>query len=404
MTTAQRPDPGILTQDAPAPPSGGGATREAAAAEPAGVPDPRPPFAHWWRRVAASLLDGWVVATVTFLCGGPFDTSWGANITGKPRVQAPTAVWWVCVAVLLVLQAYTGATPGKRAMGISIVREVDGRPLGLLRTIGREVAHFVDMLCLIGYLRPLWHRRRRTFADSLASSDALLTRAPRPHRAVEWLAAHRVRLLPGAVATALAGAVCTVAVLALPVTRTTGTGADATCQGDPSIQASATGGAVLGDIGPTADGGWTESTTGVDVQWLHSPTPRLLEARLITGGWTSERRLGIERRRTEREEPQLWWAYGGPVRSLTAVLGPARADADALPDEARSVHVRVAVDMFGDVGEASSDGGSVRVVAVEPGIVGVTFVPDEPLVTDEDFAWRAAVEPAAGTVTTCGLG
>jgi hypothetical protein len=86
------------------------------------------------------------------------------------------------------------------------------------------------------------------------------------------------------------------------------------------------------------------------------------------------------------------------------VLGPARADADALPDEARSVHVRVAVDMFGDVGEASSDGGSVRVVAVEPGIVGVTFVPDEPLVTDEDFAWRAAVEPAAGTVTTCGLG
>ncbi len=93
---------------------------------------------------------------------------------------------WVVSVVLLVLvmQSYLGVTPGKLVMGIAVVREGDARPIGMVRTMLRWLAHVLDSILLIGYLRPLWNAQRKTFADSIMETVVLDTRRPRRHRFV----------------------------------------------------------------------------------------------------------------------------------------------------------------------------------------------------------------------------
>lgn len=136
-----------------------------------------PRYAWWWARVVAYLLDGAVLGAVTFLAfavhpvpapsaapmfgsGVPAGTVAAASWTSSPVVVAT-------VLVLALMQAYLGSTPGKLVVGIAVVRDVDGRPAGFARTVGRWFAHLLDAILCIGYLRAAWNPERRTFADSL---------------------------------------------------------------------------------------------------------------------------------------------------------------------------------------------------------------------------------------------
>lgn len=153
-----------------------------------------PRFAHWGRRVVATLLDAGLLALLTWVAFPvqPVAPPTPVPLTG-PSTQAtitpgPTADVWTssplvigAVVVGLLMQAYLGSTPGKLVAGIALVRADDHRPVGLLRMLGREVMHLVDLLLLIGYLRPVGHRRRQTFADSIAATVVLRTRAPLPY-------------------------------------------------------------------------------------------------------------------------------------------------------------------------------------------------------------------------------
>jgi uncharacterized RDD family membrane protein YckC len=57
-----------------------------------------------------------------------------------------------------------------------VVSEKDGRPIGFLMSIVRQIAHLVDsLICYIGYLFPLWDRKRQTIADKIVSTVCLPT-------------------------------------------------------------------------------------------------------------------------------------------------------------------------------------------------------------------------------------
>ena len=168
--------------------------------------------ASWLRRVVALLLDWAVLAFATFLILGnvgsfppvPFYTVDG--LTHWPRVG--TWPWWGVVALIasyVLLQAYTGRTPGKAAVAISVVDDTSGRPVGLLRTVARWILHLFDAILCIGYLRPLWHAEGRTFADS----------------GVRSLVVHR----PAERATAVSLAATTVCVVAVAAVVTSSMGA-----------------------------------------------------------------------------------------------------------------------------------------------------------------------------------
>ncbi|MCA5894222.1 RDD family protein [Isoptericola sp. NEAU-Y5] len=174
--------------------------------------------AAWGRRVLATLLDSAVVSSATFLAvgGGP-----GLVVApGLPfDVGDGREAGWAGATLLLLLaiQAYTGMTPGKRVVGISVVDDESGRPVGLWRTLVRWVAHLLDALLLIGYLRPLWHRERRTFADSMLHTVVRSTTTPRPHSWVTNLRRSRDARAPRLrwprwVARYAAISLCTVAV------------------------------------------------------------------------------------------------------------------------------------------------------------------------------------------------
>lgn len=186
-------------------------------------------YASWGRRVIASALDGSLGGAVTFLTLGPstpfvpfLGTQLGPTTAqlGRTWVDSGWVVGVVVVGVLM--QAYLGATPGKLVVGIAVVGD-DQRPVGLVRTLVRSLAHVVDGFLLFGYARPLWHAQRRTFADSIMSTRVLRTRRPWPHR---WLDRGTAPAAPGPLqpeapaapswwpaATALSAVACTGGVL-----------------------------------------------------------------------------------------------------------------------------------------------------------------------------------------------
>jgi Mce-associated membrane protein len=180
------------------------------------LPWPReggPRYALWWSRVVAWLLDTAILGSVVYLAfpvqpvtapmPAPF---YSVGTTSSPR---PDASWtespWVVLTVVLLalMQAYLGSTPGKLAVGIAVVRDADGRPAGLLRTVGRWVAHLVDAVLCLGYLRAAWHPQGRTVADSLLSTVVVVRRDA---RTPSWWA--------GAGARAVVAGACVVSVVA----------------------------------------------------------------------------------------------------------------------------------------------------------------------------------------------
>lgn len=99
-------------------------------------------------------------------------------------------LWWVFAAVIaltivlmavnrLLLPTITGWSLGRALFGIA-VRKRDGSAVGVVRLLGRDLAHLLDTAALfVGWLWPLWDRRRRTFADLLLRTEVHNVERPR---------------------------------------------------------------------------------------------------------------------------------------------------------------------------------------------------------------------------------
>jgi Mce-associated membrane protein len=149
-----------------------------------------PEYATWGQRVVAAILDNATLAGVTWLALGAgylqpsltpvLGTAAEEGWPRHPAILVPVAA----LVALLVLQAQTGWTPGKLVVGIRVVREGSSTPAGLWTTLSRWVLHLLDAVLLIGYLQPLWHPKRQTFADRIAHTVVLqqLPHLPRRRR------------------------------------------------------------------------------------------------------------------------------------------------------------------------------------------------------------------------------
>jgi len=154
-----------------------------------------PRYASWVKRVGASVLDGAIGVGASFLAFGDVGVGvpfFGTSVTlGTQGMGLPTwtdSGWLVgAVVAMVAMQGYLGVTPGKLVLGIAVVRDADARPVGIVGTALRWLAHLIDSILMIGFLRPLWHPQHKTFADSLLATVVLDTRRPRRHR---WFAGH----------------------------------------------------------------------------------------------------------------------------------------------------------------------------------------------------------------------
>ncbi|MEV4441093.1 RDD family protein [Streptomyces sp. NPDC049577] len=160
---------------------------------PYGAVPQMPPLAGWGSRVGATLLDGLVgcVPLIGVIIGmvmafAAIDDNKDCTTTASGfeicshEASAGTAGFVVaglsCLATvflgfwMLYRQGKTGQTLGKKWVGISVLRERDGRPIGFWMTFLRNLCHFFDGILYLGYLWPLWDDKKQTFADKIVGT------------------------------------------------------------------------------------------------------------------------------------------------------------------------------------------------------------------------------------------
>jgi uncharacterized RDD family membrane protein YckC len=121
------------------------------------------PFASWGRRVLGYLIDVVIVGVVIELVH---------LAVGGLVVEAALAL--IGVLVLGWMNGASGRTPGKRVVGIRVVRDADGRVLGGGLGVVRALCHLLDTVaCLVGWLWPLWDNKNQTFADKILATVVL---------------------------------------------------------------------------------------------------------------------------------------------------------------------------------------------------------------------------------------
>jgi uncharacterized RDD family membrane protein YckC len=116
-------------------------------------------YSDWIHRVGAYLIEIVPVIVVYFI----------AALT-------QSSIFILLVAILAI--AYTvynrwilggqGQSLGKRVLGMRLLSEETGQPIGTLNAFLRDICHIVDsIICYVGYLFPLWDPKRQTLADKI---------------------------------------------------------------------------------------------------------------------------------------------------------------------------------------------------------------------------------------------
>lgn len=152
------------------------------------APTPAYDYAGWGARVGAYLIDallslaasalglvGYVWFFATLETTSYSDGTSTADYDGGPvpillmvvgfLIAVAFWVWNICIR-----QGRTGQSLGKSNLGLRLVKESTGQPMGAGLSFVRQLAHYVDGLCYIGYLWPLWDAKRQTFADKIMST------------------------------------------------------------------------------------------------------------------------------------------------------------------------------------------------------------------------------------------
>ncbi len=156
---------------------------------------PTVPFASWWARVGASVLDSLIafaVVIVPFGIGMALAFKDAQSTTGIDPVTGfqtaeltggvnPIGVVIAVLGVLLgigftiwnlgIRQGKRGQSLGKKALGISVVRTDTGSYLGAgagaLRWL---MAALLGNLCFINFLWPLWDEKKQAWHDKVVGS------------------------------------------------------------------------------------------------------------------------------------------------------------------------------------------------------------------------------------------
>ncbi|MGY4970799.1 RDD family protein [Streptomyces nigrescens] len=161
-------------------------------------------YASWGARLGAFLLDGLIIAAVPIIlyiiagvmaassassaadvdtsscdpgdvqCVSDAYNSAASSATPVGAIIMIALAWLIMVGgsfFLMAKEGSTGQTPGKKALGIRVIKETTGQPLGFGMTFVRYIGRYVNgLLCGIGWLWPLWDEKSQTFADKMVNT------------------------------------------------------------------------------------------------------------------------------------------------------------------------------------------------------------------------------------------
>jgi len=130
-------------------------------------------YAGFWRRFAASLIDGVILWIPAFVLNSliPFIGGFVVSLFYKPIFESSPMM----------------ATPGKSIMGLTVVSE-KGERLSLQQAYIRFFCSFLSAIVLmIGYLMNLFTAKRQTLHDMIAETVVINQRSPEMNYFDVWL-------------------------------------------------------------------------------------------------------------------------------------------------------------------------------------------------------------------------
>lgn len=130
-------------------------------------------LATWPVRVGAFLIDqipAWILFGIGAAAGRNDDGTLGP-------------IYFVFAALGLAYIIYNrwilggkGQSLGKKALGLNLIKEQTGQPIGAGMAFVRDIAHVVDsIICYVGWLFPLWDAKKQTLGDKIVGT--LVTKA-----------------------------------------------------------------------------------------------------------------------------------------------------------------------------------------------------------------------------------
>ena len=160
----------------PPPPPPGGFQQPGYRGTPSGAP-----LASWIQRVGASVADFALIlpfVTLRFIFASRISLpSVNSGIVptqsgGNPPLFLLMSV--IILAIVVYNRWYLGGqgqSLGKKTLGLTLVGEASGQPIGVAKAFLRDLAHTVDsIICFVGYLFPLWDQKRQTIADKIMTT------------------------------------------------------------------------------------------------------------------------------------------------------------------------------------------------------------------------------------------
>ncbi len=114
-----------------------------------------------------------------------------------------TAALWISIVLYVIwyavgfynrciLMGRRGNSFGRRIINANLVSVRTGKPIGVFNAFIRENGHFLDWFSLgIGFLMPLWDRKRQTLADKVVRTVTI--QGPVPNRPVVLVSPQELR-------------------------------------------------------------------------------------------------------------------------------------------------------------------------------------------------------------------
>lgn len=140
-------------------------------------------YASWIHRVGGYLVDMllFIPGYILILVGGLLVDDSGNPTAGGLVLNLIGAAVIIGIAIwnVFIRQGRTGWSVGKQVVGIRLLSQRSGQPIGAGLAFVRQLAHFLDSLaCYLGWLWPLWDRQRQTFADKIMGTVVVHQRKP----------------------------------------------------------------------------------------------------------------------------------------------------------------------------------------------------------------------------------
>jgi len=154
---------------APSPP----VVRPAPVAMPVSAPLALYEYASFWRRSAATLIDGVILFVVQYAIS--LIVAAVFNSTDAITVVSFLAMMLIYFSYFVYFYARSGQTPGKKAVGIKVIA-TDGSLLTRGRAFWRTVAYFIESLMgyilvgFLGFLWVIWDKDKQAWHDKAARS------------------------------------------------------------------------------------------------------------------------------------------------------------------------------------------------------------------------------------------